>query len=72
MTRVESSHVWEIGYDAEDNTLHVRYWPSVACPEGRLVRYLGVDQKTADAVMNAPSIGSALHAMVKGKYKANR
>lgn len=65
--RVESSHVWEIGH--EGDTLHVRFWPSVKHPAGRLVRYLGVDAKTAEAVMSAPSIGGALHNMIKRKYE---
>lgn len=68
MRRVQSSHVWEIGHDGAD--LLVRYWPSVKHPEGRLVRYVGVDEKTAEAVMKSPSIGGALHAMIKGKYEA--
>jgi hypothetical protein len=67
MQRVESSHVWEVGYEGGD--LHVRYWPSVKHPEGRLVRYVGVDQKTADDVMAAPSIGQALHLFVKGRFE---
>jgi len=68
MTRVQSSHVWDVGY--EEGVLHVRYQPSVKHPAGQLVQYLGVDQKTADAVMSAPSVGAALHDMIKGKFEA--
>jgi hypothetical protein len=67
MKRVESSHIWEIGH--EGDTLSVRFWPSVKHPAGRVVSYQGVDAKTAAAVMTAPSIGSALHSMIKGKYE---
>jgi hypothetical protein len=67
MKQVQSSHVWEIGYDGY--ALTVRYWPSVNHPAGRVVSYQGVDEKTAEAVMTAPSIGSALHSMIKGKYE---
>src|SRR5262249_44628672 len=67
MTRVQSSHVWEVGHEAD--TLYIRYWPTPKHPAGRVVRYLGVDEKTAKSVIEAPSIGSALHAMIRGKYE---
>jgi hypothetical protein len=67
MKRVQSSHVWEIGHKGD--TLTVRFWPSVKHPAGRVVSYQGVDAKTAEAVLAAPSIGSALHSMIKGKYE---
>ena len=67
MQHVDSSHVWEIGY--ENGDLHVRYWPSPKHPDGRLVRYIGVDPKTAESVISAPSVGSALHTFVKGRFE---
>ena len=67
LTRVQSSHIWEIGH--EGDTLYIRYWPSIEHPEGKLVRYLGVDAKTAEAVMNSPSVGGAMHTMIRGKYE---
>lgn len=69
MRKVNSSHVWQIGYDPDAAILHVRYHPSVAHPAGRLVEYLDVDQKTADRVMTAPSIGTALHTFVKNSFE---
>lgn len=69
MHKVSSSHVWQVGYDPDTSTLAVRYHSSVAHPSGRVVEYLGVDQKTADRVMAAPSIGSALHDFVKNIFE---
>jgi hypothetical protein len=69
MTRVRSSHVWEVGYDPESRVLAVRYHASVKHPAGRVVEYAGVDEKTAASVMDAPSIGSALHNFVKGVFE---
>lgn len=60
---VYSSHVRQIGYDPEAEELHVEY------NTGRVVRYHGVDAKTADAVIRAPSIGGALHGMIRGKFE---
>ncbi len=64
-----SSHVLEIGYDSDGGVLAVRYAPDVKNPAGRLVEYLGVDHDTADQVINAPSVGSALHQFVRGQFQ---
>jgi hypothetical protein len=65
MTKVESSHVWEVGHDPEANVLYVRYQPTVKHPVGRLVQYQGVDADTAQQVLTAPSVGGAIHALIK-------
>jgi predicted GH43/DUF377 family glycosyl hydrolase len=70
MKEVLSSHVWMIGYDPETAELRVRYAPSVKNPEGRVVIYHGVDPETAAAVEGAPSIGQALHQMIRRKFEA--
>jgi len=62
MRRVFSSHVEEIGYDAEKQELHVKY------RDGRTSVHDGVSQATADRVLSAPSIGTALHQHVRGKH----
>ena len=62
MRPVFSSHVQAIGYDAASSELHVAY------KNGSRVAYKGVPQGVANKVMQSPSIGSALHSMVKGSY----
>lgn len=68
MTKTQSSHVWEVGYDPDKAELHVRYIPSVKEPAGRLVVYREVDGETAKQVLTAPSIGQALHQFVRGRF----
>ncbi len=68
MSRVYSSHILEIGYDAEAEELHVRYAPTVKNPQGDVVVYREMDAETANDILTAPSIGAALHADVRGKY----
>ena len=69
MRRVNSSHVWQIGYDPDTRTMAVRYIPSVKHPAGRLVEYLDVDPQTWTRINSAPSVGSALHSFVKGVFE---
>ena len=59
MKGVYSSHVDRIGYDAEAQDLHVT-WQG-----GRTSIYSGVPPEKADSVMNAWSVGQALHEEVK-------
>lgn len=61
MRQVYSSHVAEAGFDGESGELHV-VWSS-----GRRSVYAGVTAAEADQVLTAPSIGEALHAMVRGR-----
>lgn len=63
MRRVFSSHVAEIGYDSDNQELHVT-WNT-----GRVSVYTGVPEKLANETMNAPSIGSALTDNIKGNFK---
>lgn len=62
MKSVFSSHVSTIGYDPESRELHVQY------RDGKRAAYVDVPPETAHNVMNAPSIGNALHAHVRGKF----
>lgn len=68
MRRVFSSHVMEIGYDDETAALVVRYYPTEKDPLGKVVQYDGVDPETADGVTSAPSVGTALHLQIRGKF----
>ena len=65
MRSVFSSHVAKIGYDAEEERLVVEY------SNGTVIEHRGVPPRVADRVINAPSIGSALHSQIKGRYDYN-
>ena len=62
MRSVYSSHVNQIGYDAETGELHVM-WDT-----GKTSVYSGVPPEVADEVSNSWSVGKALTASIKGKY----
>lgn len=62
MRSVFSSHVNQVGYDAETAELHVTY------SNGKTAVYRGVDPKVAGGVMSAASIGMALHETVRGRF----
>lgn len=68
MKPVVSSVATEVGYDPETEQLHVRYAPTLRNPAGNLVVYGDMDAETANDILTAPSIGSALHEMVRGKF----
>ena len=63
MKPVYSSHIDEIGYDAEAREFHVKYSSSRT-----VVVYDGVPPEVAAVVMASPSIGEAIHANIRGKY----
>lgn len=57
-----SSHVDSISYDADKLELTVNY------TTGKSATYSGVPVRVFREINSAPSIGKALHQMVKGKY----
>ena len=59
---VTSSNIDAIKHDSTTNTLHVRF------KGGGVYAYEGVDSDKYAALMNADSVGSYLHAHVKGKH----
>ena len=59
---VTSSNIDAVAHDAETNTLHVRF------KGGGVYAYEGVDAEKHAALMNADSVGSYLHAYIKGKH----
>lgn len=63
---VYSSHVAGIGYDGEMEMLTVEY------RDGAQYVYEGVPAEVADGVLRAPSIGEAMHASVRGRYRHRR
>ena len=60
MKSVFSSHISQVGY--EDGQLHVIY------KNGKSGYYEGVPEDVAANILNAPSIGSALHQSVRGQF----
>lgn len=66
MKQVFSSNVREIGYDEDTQILAVKF------NSGALYHYFGVPGEVARSVMNAPSIGTALTAEIKGVYPYER
>ena len=62
-TRVSSSNVYSIGYDASTNTLEVQF------NNGSVYQYYSVPSSIYQGLMSASSHGSYLHAYVKGVYQ---
>lgn len=69
MKTVQSSRVFQMGYDEQQKALYVRFTPSKRWPAGRVAIYHGVPPETADAVVNAPSIGQAMDISIKGIFQ---
>lgn len=63
MQQVQSSNVEAVGYDAAAAELHVQYLSSPA-----VYVYQGVPEDVFERLLNSPSVGSFLHAEVKGVY----
>jgi hypothetical protein len=62
MQPVQSANVESVGYDPETQELHVQY------TSGGLYKYEGVPEETFNELMTSGSVGSYLHANVKGQY----
>lgn len=62
MKRVYSSHINSIGYDPATKELHVEF------DNKKIGVYMDVPPDVAVLVTDAPSVGTALHAYVKGKF----
>lgn len=61
-TPVASSNVKSVGYDVQARILEVEF------VSGALYQYDAVDDLTFMRLLNAPSIGKAFHALVRGKF----
>jgi hypothetical protein len=68
MKTVQSTKVFQMGYDEKEQTLYVRYTPSKKYPGGRVAVYQGVPPLTAEEIASAPSVGQALASSVEGIY----
>lgn len=62
-TKVKSSNIVSIGYDAAARTLEVEF------DGGSVYQYYGVPPQVHAALMAASSHGSYLASHVKGKYR---
>lgn len=65
MHAIRSGHVMAVGYDDATSELHVHYAPSVKNPAGAKIVYDGVEPHVWDRLVEADSMGSALHTHVK-------
>lgn len=63
MRQVFSSHINRVGYDDAAGELLVEY------KRGKTSVYEGVPPGVAASVLGAPSIGEAVHGLLKGSYK---
>lgn len=61
MKPVQSGHLAEIGHDADTDTLHIKFKGGAAGTHGN------VTAEQFAAFEAAPSIGSAYHAMFRGR-----
>ena len=65
-TRVDSSNINEVGYEAETKTLQVQF------KNGGVFNYPGVDPKEYVALLGAESVGKHFHANIRAKYKGEK
>ena len=66
MIPVSSSNVLSVGYDANNQIVHVRFL------NGSEYIYKGVPQHEFDGLLSAPSVGSYLHRNYKNVYPYER
>ena len=66
MKPVESSNIWSIGYDAEQNCMEIEFH------DGRVYRYDCVPPEIHDGLVEAESIGQFFHGNVRDKYRSTR
>jgi hypothetical protein len=67
MTTVQSTKVFQLGYDKQAKALYVRFTPSKRWPAGRVGVVQGVSPDEADDLASAPSIGQAWNLSFKNR-----
>lgn len=67
MSKVESSNIAEVGYDANSGKLRVRFLSS-----GGLYEYDDVPKNVAEDFLLAESKGKFFHANIKNQHKARK
>ena len=60
---VKSSNVKSVGYDEMKMTLEIEFY------NGDVYQYLKVPENVYINLMTAPSIGKAVHELLRGKYE---
>lgn len=65
MKTVQSSMIWQVGYDEQSKALYVRFTPSKKYPAGRVGVAQGVPPETAEDLLSAPSIGQAWNISIR-------
>lgn len=68
LTPVKSTRVEAIGYEAETQTLAIKFPPSRSAPEGSTYHYADVSPETAAAFVAAESPGKFFETDIRGKY----
>lgn len=63
MVKVESSNIHSVGYDGEEEVLYVKF------RSGATYAYLGVPERKAMALLEAPSKGEYFADNIKDKYE---
>ena len=66
MIPVSSSNIAELGYDEDNEIVHVRF------TNNTLYYYKGVPKMEFEGLLNAPSVGSYLHRNFKNVYPYER
>ena len=66
MIQVSSSNILAVGYDADNQIVHVQFL------NGSEYIYKGVPRHEFDGLLNAPSVGSYLHRNYKNIYPYER
>lgn len=66
MIQVSSSNIYAIGYDEENQIVHVQFLNNTEYV------YKGVPKHEFDGLVNAPSVGSYLHQNYKNVYPYER
>ena len=65
-TKVNSSNIAEVGYDAESKTMQVQF------KNGGVFNYEGVEPKKYVEMLSSESIGKFLHTNIKGQYNCTK
>jgi len=61
--RVQSSNLYSVGYDAEDEILEIEF------NDSSVYQYFGIPEYIYSNLMSASSKGSYHHSHIRGKYR---
>lgn len=64
---VDSSQIAQVGYDAENSMLGIRFKPTKSQPEGSEYHYIGVPPQVCANMMNAESVGKYFATHIKAQ-----